>query len=464
MPNLIKITNMNATPLTATQPNLQKDLRTKRKKDYPQIPLKDLFLWSGLSSLLWITVMITEPIGQWIGATYIVGLLIYIFILFFRGNIQKGLYILFYLATIEPIIRTYISPFPYLGLEYFFIGFTFGVLLLGKKKKVSRWAPAIFYAVFLLLEIFGLFLSVDLQNARSVLILSASVCSSLILINYFSFVSSDLYLLIKNILIGIINILAIIAYSYAANPNISWGSESSFAASGGMGPVQISMILALGIIGLIISTDLVKKTSRYLYIVLIAIIFIGMILTFSRNGLYLTLIAGFCYFILFKSLSFKSISILIILIIIGFIGFNFGMKYAGNALIERYSDTNPTNRDTLVIYGWNMFLENPLFGVGTGNYAKEVAKPEYLGKKSGAHNEFIRASAEHGILGLISWTLFTISTIWIGLKSSKRNIQAIRMTLLVVFLAYTAVNGIKLLIQPLLLLMALTIDKYNESQ
>jgi O-antigen ligase len=396
--------------------------------------------------------------GQWIGVAYIISLLIYVLILFFQGKTITGLFILFYLATIEPIIRTYIPPLPYLGLEYYLIGFAFGALLLRKSQKLSRWAPAIFYLVFLLLEFFGLFKSINLENARSVLILSAAMSSSLILVNYFSFSFSGFFSILTHILIGVINILVVIAYGYVTNTNLVWGSESSLAASGGMGPVQISMILALGIIGLIISIDLTRNKTRILYLVIIALIFIGMILTFSRNGLYLVIIACFCYFVFFKRPTFKSTGLLLLLIIVGLAAFNFGMKYAGEALIERFSDYDPTNRDTLIVYGWQIFLENPLFGVGTGNFATEVAKPEYFGRYSGAHNEFIRASAEHGILGLFSWTFFVLSSIWIGLKNPHRAIRAIRMTLLVVFLAYTAVNGIKLLIQPLLLLAALSVD------
>ncbi len=94
-----------------------------------------------------------------------------------------------------------------------------------------------------------------------------------------------------------------------------------------------------------------------------------------------------------------------------------------------------------------MFLENPLFGVGTGNYAKEVAKPEYLGKKEHTMNLFVH------LPNIVTWIIILDSLLLFQqyglIKSSKRNIQAIRMTLLVVFLAYTAVNGIKPLIQPI---------------
>lgn len=441
----------NYSPSTASQ---------IREKETQQINLKSLIGWGLLSSSVWVLVLISGPLGQWIGSIYIICLMLYILILFFKRKILGSLCFLVYLATIEPIIRTYTNSLPYLGLEYFFLGWAIGVGLIVKKKRFAHWTPFIFYLLYLLLELTGLLAAIDLENARSIIILSLTIGASLFTSTRIKILKYDLIKIFTFLLIGVTNILVIIGYGYLVNPTIQWGSESSSTTSGGMGPVQISMLLALGIISLILLIEKSDIKYKTIYVIGIAVIFIGMILTFSRNGLYLVGIACLCYFLLFQRLSFKSFAIFTVLIMLGYFAFNIGTRFAGPALISRYSDLNPTNRDTLVNYGWQIFLENPVLGVGTGNYSNEVARPEYLGSRSGAHNEFIRAAAEHGILGMAFWTLSAISTIWVGIKVKSTKTRALRMTLLAVFFAYLAVNGVKLLIQPLSLLIALSIEDF----
>lgn len=425
------------------------------------IKSQSFLLWGLITSLAWILVLITRPIGGWIGTGYVICLLVYCLVLFFKGNLLHSLSILVYLAVIEPIIRTYSSFLPYLGLEYFFLGWIAAFALMTRKKSSTKWMPFIFYSLFLLLELFGLLRAENLEYARGILILSLTIGAALYFAVHIKITSGGSQKLFSFLIVGCINILSVIGYGYITNQEIQWETESSFAASGGMGPVQISMLLALGIIAIVLLLEKVKISTRILFLIIITISFIGMILTFSRNGIYLIGIACFCYFIVFSKLSFRKIFTLGIVLLVALIAFNIGTDYAGEVLIERYSDTNPSNRDVLVKYGWEIFLDNPFTGVGTSNFYSEISSDKYFGRTSGSHNELIRAAAEHGIFGLVFWVLFFVSSVLVVMDKKKRGSRALRMTLLAVFFAYLAVNGVKLLIQPLLLLIALAFEDFG---
>ncbi|MBK9054035.1 MAG: O-antigen ligase family protein [Chloroflexi bacterium] len=81
------------------------------------------------------------------------------------------------------------------------------------------------------------------------------------------------------------------------------------------------------------------------------------------------------------------------------------------AVLERYSNLDTTNRIVLAQQGWQLFLDNPILGVGTANYHVAVASGDYFGAFSGAHNELIRATAEHGVFGLVFWCLFAFASL-----------------------------------------------------
>jgi O-antigen ligase len=124
--------------------------------------------------------------------------------------------------------------------------------------------------------------------------------------------------------------------------------------------------------------------------------------------------------------------------------------------VYRYSELNTTNRTDLFLYGWKIFVDNPLIGVGTGNYYTVVNSREFLGSKSGAHNELTRAVAEHGIVGLVVWLWF----LWAAFRDSYSvalgDTRPLRVALILFAFLGMFYNGLKLIIQPMLILVALT--------
>lgn len=424
---------------------------------FPAPDLRRVFLLSVFAGLAWLLIINLNTLGVWIGVILTGIMLVISLMMLGKGKIVESLAILVYLAMVQPAQRTYIVPLPYLTLEYFFI---FWILMsLGKHKAQHLRAPAIFYLLYLLLEILGVLNAFNAENARSILMSSMTIGFALLLVSKLHFGKDDLSKLFMGIIIGAFSLVVIIGYGYGTS-SIDWGRQSNVAASGGMGPVQISMLLAIGAIIFLLLADRVNSVQRLMFIVLAAGISLVMVLTFSRNGLYLTIIALVAYYFLFSRFSGRTIAMVIFLSILGIYLFGVATQVAGPAFTERYSSTDPTNRDLLVRYGWRIFLDNPLLGVGTSNYYRVVAQSEYLGSVSGAHNELIRAATEHGIFGLVFWLFFALSCVRLGFSQARGKTRALRMTLLMIFFAYLAVNGLKLLIQPLILLVALSTTEF----
>lgn len=149
----------------------------------------------------------------------------------------------------------------------------------------------------------------------------------------------------------------------------------------------------------------------------------------------------------------KYIFLIIPLGIIIYWGVGFVAKVTEGKIIDRYEQEGTSSRDLLIAYGWEMFEENPYIGIGTANYYFEVKKSKYLGSISGAHNEIIRALAEHGFIGGVLWILFFIISI-LQWRNKKGFYKQISMVLFLVFLASTFHNGLKLALQPMILLIA----------
>lgn len=420
---------------------------------------KKLIFLSIISGFIWVAVASPGSWVTWLGFFTVVSLILYSTILLFQKKFVPSLSLLTYLAIIQPIVRTYVPSFPYLGFEYYFLFWSFIVLITSPNSNQKKTGAVVFYIIYLFLELFGILDVVNLENARSTIISSACVGAALLLLRKYKLEKPELTIIFTSILIGVFSISAVIGYGYITAPNIQWGTESNFASSGGMGPVQISMLMALGVIILLVLLERVPVITKSIYLLLTFIIATAMVLTFSRNGLYLVVISIIIYYIIFTRPSFRFLLLLLVIGLLGYLVYRVSYDAAGDVFIRRFSSTTSARTD-LIIHGWKIFLDHPLLGVGTGNYAYVVAGQEYFGSVSGAHNELIRAAAEHGFFGLVTWLLFAFYSLYYGLKDKRSYVRALRITLLVVFFAYSFVNGLKLLSQPIVLFISLSVEDF----
>lgn len=236
-------------------------------------------------------------------------------------------------------------------------------------------------------------------------------------------------------------LVAIVIYLYLYTPSVRdvvTGTQSNFETSGGFGPNQVSTILGLGIFIFFVQLLLNSKSSMLQLInagLVLVFAFRG-IVTFSRGGI---LTAVFMIFLLFMVLYFQAnfntkpkIGLIILLSFMAGLGvWGYSSVQTGGLINKRYANQDArgrekksqlTGREELMISELQMFLDNPILGVGVGRN-KEIREKE-TGIVSASHNEITRMMAEHGSLGLID-LIILFCTPLILFANNRRNIFAL---------------------------------------
>ncbi|HNM33946.1 MAG TPA: O-antigen ligase family protein, partial [Chitinophagaceae bacterium] len=235
---------------------------------------------------------------------------------------------------------------------------------------------------------------------------------------------------------------------------IDYGNFSNSESSNGLAPVQLSGYLSVAacfIFFSLMNKDEIK--SRYVYIIAFSIITGVMILTFSRGGLYF-LGAILTLYLFFNRKNLGNYFKYLLFLPIGLVIYNLAIEKTEGKIIARYEAKGTSNRDILVEAAFKLFLENPVVGVGTSNYGTAIVEYRLFNQESTAHNEFARAMAEHGILGIITYWGFFIS-LFITIFKRKEPAKQFSVYFIALFIFITIHNGLKISIQHLLIIMAI---------
>ncbi len=191
---------------------------------------------------------------------------------------------------------------------------------------------------------------------------------------------------------------------------------SNFATSGGFGPNQVATILGLGMFVFFVQILLNSPSKIILYtnILLLFVCSYRGIITFSRGGIIvgIIMIILFSYF-LFKKLNPRAKNKMLVLmvgaILLGFSVWTYSSLQTGGMIDKRYANQDArgrekegllTGRETLMETELQMFLENPILGIGVGKNREE--RFEMTGIEAASHNEVTRLLAEHGMLGIFA--------------------------------------------------------------
>jgi len=231
-------------------------------------------------------------------------------------------------------------------------------------------------------------------------------------------------------------LMATLVYMFAYTPSVKdvvTNTESNFETSGGFGPNQVSTILGLGIFLFFVKIILNSKNKKTLIInaiFFIVITFRG-IVTFSRGGI----IAGFLMIIfalivLFfytKSQAKIKIFSIVFMGLIALIGVWLYSSIQTSGLIDkRYANEDArgrekasklTGREVLIESEFNMFLDNPIFGIGVGK--NKEYRLETTGIEAASHNEISRMLAEHGIFGVFALLILFIAPMLLYMNNKQ---------------------------------------------
>jgi hypothetical protein len=229
-------------------------------------------------------------------------------------------------------------------------------------------------------------------------------------------------------------ILSCAVYLTLYTPNIRdviTGTQSNFETSGGFGPNQVATFLGLGMF-IFFSRIILESRSKFLLllnlIIVLNISYRG-IVTFSRGGM----ITGFLMIVLLLSfLYFKSnfrgrVKLNYIVVVIAMammVTWTYTSFQTGGLINKRYANQDAqgrekaskfTGRGDIAATEIDMFLDNPVFGVGVAKGA-EVREVE-TGDFAVSHDEITRMLAEHGSLGIIGLLILFITPLLLYLEN-----------------------------------------------
>lgn len=214
---------------------------------------------------------------------------------------------------------------------------------------------------------------------------------------------------------------------------VSTGSNA--LTSGGFGPNQVATALGLGMF-IFFSRLILASNSKLLFfinfIIVLNITYRGLV-TFSRGGM----ITGFVmilFLVFFTYMNSKykgKVKLNYLLLFIGFTmtsiwvytesqtGGLIGKRYANQDALGREKSSKFTGREEIASGEIDIFLENPLWGIGVAKGTEYRA--ERTGEITASHNEITRLLAEHGAVGILILLILIVTPIILYLDN-KQNI------------------------------------------
>jgi hypothetical protein len=339
---------------------------------------------------------------------------------------NEALYLAAYLTGVEVFLRmtegNFIEQYAKFGI--------IGVLLLGiLYRGVAKIAvPYVIFLVFLVPGIivgaYTLNFDTDMRKAITFNIIGPLTLA------FSAIYCFDRRITLKE-LINILHtlsfpIICIVVYMFLYKPSIKevvTNTESNFATSGGYGPNQMSTILGLGIFlfftKIVLFSD--SKKNRVVDTVLLIIIVFRGIVTFSRGGV---IAGGVMIFVLMVIILFNTkaqakstIFKFALLMFFAFVGiWTYSSVQTGGLIDKRYANQDArgrvkasklTGREKLIESEFQMFLDNPVLGIGVGK--NREYRQETTGIEAASHNEVSRMLAEHGMFGVFNLLILLLT-------------------------------------------------------
>lgn len=351
------------------------------------------------------------------------GLLTLVFGVFYiikkQNRNNEALYMAAYIVSLEVFLRMTGGGISYeFGKYAVTIYMVIGILYSGIKKGGFT------YLIYILLLLPAVLVSTETlsydTNFRKAIVfnLLGPVCLGISAL--YCYQREVTYQQILNVLTSFgLPIICLVIYLFLYTPDLQeviTSTGSNFATSGGFGPNQVATILGLGMFVFFVQILLNSPSKLILYtnIILLFVCSYRGIITFSRGGIFvgIIMILLFSYF-LFKKLNLRAKNKMVVLmvgaVVLGFSVWTYSSLQTGGMIDKRYANQDAagrekegllTGRETLMETEFQMFLDNPLFGVGVGKNREE--RIEMTGIEAASHNEVTRLLAEHGMFGIIA--------------------------------------------------------------
>lgn len=343
-----------------------------------------------------------------------------------KNKHNEALYVAAYLTGVEVFLRMTEGNF----IEQYAKFAIIGILLLGMLfKGVAK--IAIPYIVFLVFLIPGVIVGAHTLNFDT----DMRKAITFNVIGPLTLAFSAIYCFERKITLKeVVNILhaasfpivCIVVYLFLYTPSIKevvTNTESNFATSGGYGPNQMSTILGLGIFlfftKIILFSD--SPRNRIIDTVLLVIVVFRGIVTFSRGGVIAggIMIFTLMVIILFNTRSQAKSTIFKLVLLMSFAFaciWTYSSIQTGGLIDKRYANQDArgrvkasklTGREKLIESEFQMFLDNPVLGIGVGK--NKEYRQETIGVEAASHNEVSRMLAEHGMFGIFNLLILLLT-------------------------------------------------------
>ena len=369
-----------------------------------------------------LTGLIPSTVYYWIMAAFVIGL----YCTFAGVKRYPAHLFAAYLVGIELLGRMSGSGVPH-ELTKYSVGLLLGVSVLRSIGIIYK--PYVWY-ILLLLPAVLLTDGGNLEATRQLISanLSGPLCLAISVIYFYNrrLTLVDTRKLFIAILFPLATILGYLVINTPDFSEIEFGFQSNFVTSV-YGPNQMSSMLGLGI--LIIGLSYLLKIrlfgSHLVALGFVSFLLFRGLLTFSRGGMITPAILLALVFIYYawKIAGFNKNTIRVIFFAFFLLGlviilFNYADELTGNKLGDRYAgrkggkqiegiDKLTSGRTMITYLDWQIFVDNPIYGVGVG--MAKFARVKYgFGVEAAAHNEFSRALAEHGLFGVVALLILTL--------------------------------------------------------
>lgn len=358
-----------------------------------------------------------------------------------KNRNNEALLISAYLVSVEVLLRMtdgmFLNEFAkYTILIFMFLGMVYSGF---SNKTILFWLFLILLIPSIVIATISLDFETDVRKAIAFNI-SGPVCLGISAI--YCYQRPITFDRLKGIITAFsLPMIAIVVYLFLYTPSVKavvTGTQSNFETSGGFGPNQVSTILGLGIFVFFVQLLLNSKNKTLQLInagFVIVFAFRG-IVTFSRGGVYTGIVMILLLIlILYFQANFKTkpkIGLIIIFSVLAGLGvWGYSSIQTSGMINKRYANQDGrgrekksqlSGRETLIATELQMFIDNPIFGVGVGRN-KEIREKE-TGIQAASHNELTRMLAEHGSLGLIDLMILFCTPLFLFMNN-RQNIFAL---------------------------------------
>lgn len=256
--------------------------------------------------------------------------------------------------------------------------------------------------------------ALSLADAKDALSFNLSgplaLCICVLYMAHLRWTAAQFHALLILMICPLFGIAGLTVYNMQAITKLTFNGASNYIVTGGFGPNQVSAALGLGAIltVILITSSQQKATSRLLLAGALLLMIGQCFMTFSRNGIYSSVLATFAGapFLISDPKARIRVLIGVPLLVLVFV---FGVfpildGITDGKLSARFQNTDSSHRDEIAFRELDIWMENFVAGVGPGmgRYLREDLWD------AAAHTEFSRLVAEHGLLGFGALLLYPV--------------------------------------------------------